>query len=362
MLFGKAFGQINKKDYYDYKKTRLMADYQVNAKGEKNGWFKGYDQSGILIYEYNYKNDQKDGVNKEYTVINGKREVMNSKTFKSGVLEGPATYYGQNGMIQKQGNFKNDKYDGKWTILKPYSDYNLSKLEIGNCDYVKVNAYYENDAEILEKMPDGIYKEYYTPCNKLYREYKVVNGKFDGEDKVYFPTGKINSLKTYIYKADGKAYIQTSKTYFASGKLQMVEDYSMGYFHFEEYTEDGSPTGFMKERQIAEKQDVKKIVSRLNTNGWNMILAKDYKKAQDSLGLAMKLDSADLFVVGNYAHSVLLGGDYDSAVKIYRAHMNDRLTAKMNWPEMIKQDYQDFKTKGIESESFDKILTELGLK
>lgn len=89
-----VFSQKVVKEFYDpWTKTKLMAEYQVNTSGEKHGWFKGYDQQGVLILENNYKNNLYNGLNKEFTTVYGKRVIASEKNYLNGLLHGEYKEY-----------------------------------------------------------------------------------------------------------------------------------------------------------------------------------------------------------------------------------------------------------------------------
>lgn len=247
-----------KKTYYDYNKTKVDEEYFVNAKGEKNGKYKEYTREGILGQEANYVNGQLDGVYIKYATYGGKAELASKETYKADLLNGPATYYGEVGLILRQGNYIDGKKDGAWTILTPYNNYELKPEEKGECKYTKTEIVYKEDKEVEGKETDGPHKFYYVPCNKIYAEYIVSGGKIDGEMKYYYPTGKISDIKKYDYSTGTKKKMY-SKSYFPNGKLRELEDFSSGQRKYEEYTESGEPTNYMKgQMQIIRENNAKK--------------------------------------------------------------------------------------------------------
>ena len=188
------YSQTVKKEYYDYRQTQIMAQYQVNSVGEKHGWFKGYDQQGVVVYEFNYKNNLFNGINKEYSTSNGSRQLTKSETYKDGVLNGPAIYYSGFGVIVNQGNYIDGKENGKWLVLKLFSIYNnslyysLSKED--QQKYTYVGGYY-NYVEGQVVYPDGESKFYYYPSEKIYAIENYQGGKKSGDCIYYKPDGSI---------------------------------------------------------------------------------------------------------------------------------------------------------------------------
>ena len=167
-----------------------MAEYQVNAVGEKHGWFKGYNQEGVIVYEYNYKNNLQDGLNKEYSVYGG-RKLAQTETYKAGVLHGPAVYYFDGTGIREKGSYKEGEYHGEWLVIKmlaidrsAYSD----EIKKGT-QYLKETYYYDKGKRVY---PDGEIKAYYHPSNTLYSVERYFNGKPTGDHVWYNPDGTVS--------------------------------------------------------------------------------------------------------------------------------------------------------------------------
>jgi antitoxin component YwqK of YwqJK toxin-antitoxin module len=194
-LFGIGFdleAQIVKKNYYDYKKTKINEDYQVNSNGVKNGYYKAYSKEGILIYSYNFINGKENGLcidyagertgiasnlgiaktcfgkpmlerqfsngqllwEKFYDCIEGKQVMVFKKTknddhyeyvefYSSGKLKekyntkdnykykGEYIKYYENGLIAEKGNYDQGKI-GTWVGLKDNGDsVYIARFEFG---------------------------------------------------------------------------------------------------------------------------------------------------------------------------------------------------------------------------------------
>jgi len=176
-----------------------MAEYQVNSVGEKHGWFKGYDQQGILVYEYNYKNNLWDGVNKEYSTYTGSRTLSQSETYKAGVLNGPAIYYAGDGsykgrFVKAQGSHKDGERDGDWVLMESFDSYGWSDDIKKAAQYTKGTFRYI-DGEIV--YPDGEFKAYYYPSEKTYFIGSYLNGKMVGDHIQYNPDGTIKTQQHF---------------------------------------------------------------------------------------------------------------------------------------------------------------------
>ncbi len=247
-----VFGQTVKKEFYDFKKTKIMAEYQVNAAGEKNGWFKGYNENGVVVEEAMFKNGQLNGVYKKYSTNSGKREITQSETYKDGVLNGAAQYYGtmdNKPFVQKEGNFLDGERNGKWLIIKPTPNYNIKEEEKKGCEYVKEEVEYQKGNEV--SPPDGKRTIYYFPSGKVRCEEEYTNGIKTGQHKWYYPNGKLEA--EYIYDGQTKKYLK-KKTYYTNGQLWEDFDWSSGKEVLMDYNEDGSPGLFSKRNMAAQKE------------------------------------------------------------------------------------------------------------
>lgn len=193
-----VLSQSIKKDYYDYRKTQIMAEYQVNSVGEKHGWFKGYNQEGVLVYEYNYKNNLQDGLNKEYTVY-GVRTLSQSETYKAGVLNGAAIYYAGTGstkgrFIKAQGSYKNGEREGDWVLMETFDSYGYSDEVKKGAQFTKGTFRYIG-GEIV--YPDGVFKAHYYPSGKTYIIGSYFNGKPTGDHVWYNPDGTVSHQRHF---------------------------------------------------------------------------------------------------------------------------------------------------------------------
>lgn len=250
-----SLAQTIKKEYYnEWTKTQIKAEYQVNSVGEKDGWFKGYDQKGVLVYEYNFKNNLWDGINKEYTTVYGQREIAKMETYKAGVLNGPTKYYGKNGIVVKDGNFLDGEKNGKWIETNPYSNYDIEPSMKVGCEYIKLVSHYENGKTGGE--PDGESREFYYPCNKLRSVLTRKAGKRIGKAIWYYPNGAIEAEEEY--DNDGQL-IYTNRLY-PNGKTKEYSGLRNGVEVFEQYDKTGGTTRNMdnwviqQERSVQEKK------------------------------------------------------------------------------------------------------------
>ena len=373
------------KTYYDFQKTRVNEVYYVNAKGEKNGAYKTYSSdNGVLTEEANFLNGELNGVHKLYNWGNGKAIIRQSETYVQGIKTGEAKYYdGEKTMILlAHGNLVNGKREGIWEYI--------TKIE---SDMPEGFNYYKNTAEFKNDVP---IKEgdvaYYYPSGKLF--YDTKGNKVTS----YFPDGKTNAViinddkgnttSNTTYNKVGKIISEelfqdnvseekTEKKYYDSGQLseniktskvgkvntyfftngkakqEVTYDKKGNTLSVKNYLEDGTP---------ADNQTKTTIANEFNSMAWNQLDKKDFIGAASSCKEGLKFNSSDLFLWGNLAHSYLFSGNYNDAIAIYRKYLGQNLTKEMPWNDMIKQDFTDFKSKGFDATSMDKVLAELNIK
>lgn len=229
-----------KKEYYDpVTKTKLMAEYQLNSSGEKDGWFKGYDQQGVLVYEYNFKNNLFHGVNTEYSTYSGKRELAKVETYENGVLQGRSKYYGQGGLVIGEGNFVQGKKNGKWFEVEAYASYDLSAAELKGFEYIAFpEIEWRNGERVKEGIPDGQYTYFFYPTKKPRSVLNFKNSKMVGVNTWYYPNGNIESKTEYAENGT----LLYSLTLYPNGKTKEYTGIRDGIEVFEQYDENGEPT------------------------------------------------------------------------------------------------------------------------
>ena len=93
-----------------------------------------------------------------------------------------------------------------------------------------------------------------------------------------------------------------------------------------------------------------------NSLGTAYLYSKQYNKAIKALKEGEKLDSAELLIQLNLAHAYMLNNDFSAAKEIHKKYKSQNVTAMMSWTSKTKADFTAFKSAGIESENFDRIL------
>ncbi|MFN8297607.1 MAG: hypothetical protein U0T75_00780 [Chitinophagales bacterium] len=110
--------------------------------------------------------------------------------------------------------------------------------------------------------------------------------------------------------------------------------------------------------QIKAGNDIQEIYNQL---GWEYLTTKQFAKAKQYLSLGAAKYPANLYLQGNLAHALLLTGDYNAAMQIYRAHINENIDTNITWKAALVSDITYFQSLGIQNPHFNELIS-LGLK
>lgn len=143
--------------------------------GMKNGLMKRYYFNGNLEYEANYIKDKLDGIERTFSKTG---QMLTETTYKNGIKEGPYQSFHENGAQFSKGAFKNDLQEGKWSF------YDERELLIGEATFSN------GTGEQLAYDKNGV----------LQRRTFYKNGKKDGEETFYSPTGEV--IQVNVFKED----------------------------------------------------------------------------------------------------------------------------------------------------------------
>lgn len=93
-----------------------------------------------------------------------------------------------------------------------------------------------------------------------------------------------------------------------------------------------------------------------NSLGWYYLLTKQYFKAIKFLNIGDNIDDTNLFIKGNLAHAYLLTGEVEKAKEIYVKYKGQNINETMSWTQMVYSDFQEFKSRDINSPYFETII------
>ena len=266
------------RSYYDYQKTQKKEEYYVNAKGEKNGAYKAFDENGILNGQCTFKNGLMDGACIEYNTSTGRQLPSQTETYKDGNKNGPAVYYNGNGIIYRQGSYKDEKKDGLWMRIDGSQNcgvrqfYKFTEEEEKTCKYIKYNVMYKNDEEIKY---DGKQAITYYPSGKPYEESTYLNGRKIDDEFSYYPNG---TKLAYVKYKDGDYLLR--KIWYSDGKLKESSSWETGKKVYEGYNPDGTPDSDMvQEKQANEEKEKSKESMKYKPTGDSAVFADNFDLA-----------------------------------------------------------------------------------
>lgn len=93
-----------------------------------------------------------------------------------------------------------------------------------------------------------------------------------------------------------------------------------------------------------------------NNLGYAYLVTKQYAKAVKFLKEGEKLDESELLIQMNLAHAYLLNKDFRSAKPIYKKYQSQNVNDSLSWTQKVKLDFETFKTAGLPSNDFDRVL------
>ncbi len=164
-----------------HKNGKVYQAYR-KKKNHLEGTFREFSKEGTLLLETNYENDQPQSENQYYMNGKLKRSVKKAKDEKRlDVKE-----FWDNGKLKTDGTFVESQYQsGSWDSLVAHG-------------------------RVMRYSKDGVLNE-----ERSYRE-----GRFDGDQKIYFASGKLAIEQRYVNDE-----IRMIKCYDPSGKLELTEEY-----------------------------------------------------------------------------------------------------------------------------------------
>jgi len=181
-------------------------EYQVDAQGQRNGFYKSYNPDGILLFSYNYKNGKEHGNCIDYAGQREGREIYcYGKALSERVME-----------------------DGKIISEKYYSCDNNSNYLVYSKKLISPNLYenitYHKNGKLNEKFNEnsffqkekGMYERFYEN-GRLAEKGMIDNGKF-GKWIGFYENGDTMYISTSI--AGFECYF---KKFYAENKIEYVQ-------------------------------------------------------------------------------------------------------------------------------------------
>lgn len=97
-------------------------------------------------------------------------------------------------------------------------------------------------------------------------------------------------------------------------------------------------------------------ITDYNTLGYYYLLTRQFVKGLRVLEMAEGLDNSALDVKLNLANAYLLTDNFKKAKEIHKRYQNQNISATVSWKSQTKNDFELFKSRGIESKGFGRIL------
>lgn len=171
---------------------------QLDKKGMKQGYWKKYNESGLLKYEGYFVDDQPDG---SFTYYYPDEKVKARSEFSQAGTYVKTTTYHYSGNVMTDGYYRNKEKDSLWT----YYDINGTLLQEefyrNNKKYGSWKTFYDN-GQVSEEITwendkrNGIWKQYYAD-GAIKSQGNYLDDEKQGLIEFYYPNGRIEVTGTY---------------------------------------------------------------------------------------------------------------------------------------------------------------------
>ncbi|MCF8227610.1 MAG: toxin-antitoxin system YwqK family antitoxin [Bacteroidales bacterium] len=207
-----------------YKNGVVVGEGPMTEKGERNGSWKEYYDSGKLKTEGQYKNDIKVGEWKYYHESGNLEQIGNFND--EGKYVGEWKWFYENGNLLRKETYRNGMADGLMTEYDEYGnvvvegDY-IEGLENGfwYYDYGDVKI----EGEYIDGLRNGMWKHYHS-SGQLIFQGRFIDDNPNGKHTWYWPNGNIKDEGYYVMgRKDGEW-----KKYSAAGEILLRIDYQQG--------------------------------------------------------------------------------------------------------------------------------------
>jgi CubicO group peptidase (beta-lactamase class C family) len=193
---------------------------------------------------------------------------------------------------------------------------------------------------------------------------KSYEGIYVFED-IWAAIGKKDKDKNYHFYSTGqyvKMYFSTPTHFYNeefSSEKEFIKD-EKGNVTGYKRTVDGKE--FPKAIKVTNIDTLQQPSQFFNDVAWYFFECKKYDEAFKYYKRGVQLYPKELSIAGNMAHTYLLSGDYNTAIGIYKSHLNDMIKPELSWKKMMQDDAMWFKQNGYNVKPFDKVFTELNIE
>lgn len=173
-----------------------------------------------------------------------------------------------------------------------------------------------------------------------------------------------------VEKKDNKYYFHTDGTYANMYFTSLTSFYNEEFAAVKTFLSDekGQITGYTRTVDGKEYPGARKITNLdtlhmanhlFGNITWHFIETKDFEQAVAFCKRGAELYPSDLNLLMNAAHAHLLKGDFDKALAIHKAHLNDVVRPGLTWPDLLRSDFTYLKEHQMDAGKFDRLFAEL---
>ena len=194
------------------------------------------------------------------------------------------------------------------------------------------------------------------------------------------------TLQTYVgvYMVQKDRFVNIMKRkdgyyQFAEGNYnKMYFTNKTDYFNMEVVTEkhfvtdaSGNVTGYLRSANGAELPSAFRVFNIdtlqgseefFNSLGWSFLENEKFDEALQYLKRGLELYPPSLLIEGNLAHGYLFKGNYQTALAIYKMHIDESINPGFTWIDMINQDFIFFKNNGFDKKLMERVYTDMNVK
>lgn len=206
---------------------------QTDDKGRKTGFWKKYNESGMLIYEGNFLLDIPIG---DFIYYYPDGEIRAKSIFSDNGTRVATTTFHLNGNKMTEGYYLHKQKDSLWRYYNIDNILLIEEYYQNNLKQGTWKVYFENGktAEITSwnnDLQEGAWQQFF-PDGTMKVDGNYFQGEKQGEIKYYFPSGKINIIGVYdmSYREGEWLYLDEDSTVvkkeiYEHGKLISEENY-----------------------------------------------------------------------------------------------------------------------------------------
>jgi len=181
------------------------------------------------------------------------------------------------------------------------------------------------------------------------------------EGRIAEVTKKQDGLYFWADGQDCKMYFTSDKDFinmeFASEKSFITDDSG----NVKGYKRKANGIEYPSATKITKVDTIKANEGQLNNFGWHLLETKRFEEAIKYLSRGIELEPNDIFAKGNLAHGYLFSKEYDKAVQLYKAFLNQKSDNPSSLKNMIKQDFELFQKNGFDKALIEKASAALNL-